>query len=51
MFLLLQSKKIQAQLKELRYGKKDLLFKVSSFLPSPSNLLAQEVNYLKYNLA
>ncbi|CAF99932.1 unnamed protein product [Tetraodon nigroviridis] len=24
------SKKIQAQLKELRYGKKDLIFKVSS---------------------
>jgi hypothetical protein len=38
MFLLLQSKKIQAQLKELRYGKKDLLFKVSVFLPFPFQL-------------
>lgn len=28
-FLCLQSKKIQAQLKDLRYGKKDLIFKVS----------------------
>lgn len=26
----MQSKKIQAQLKELRYGKKDLIFKVST---------------------
>lgn len=30
----MQSKKIQAQLKELRYGKKDLIFKVSSTLKS-----------------
>lgn len=50
-FFFLQSKKIQAQLKELRYGKKDLLFKVSIFLPTPSNWLAQYLNYLKYHLA
>nr|KAF6325007.1 leucine zipper protein 2 [Myotis myotis] len=46
-----ESKKIQAQLKELRYGKKDLLFKVSISLLSPSNLVAQCINYLKYDLA
>ncbi|XP_058280144.1 leucine zipper protein 2 isoform X2 [Hirundo rustica] len=31
--LCLMSKKIQAQLKELRYGKKDLIFKVLSLVP------------------
>lgn len=53
MFLFLQSKKIQSQLKELRYGKKDLLFKVSIFLPTFSNWLVQYLNYntiyLKFN--
>lgn len=50
-FSLLQSKRIQSQLKELRYGKKDLLFKVSVFLSSSSHLLAQYVSDLTYYLA